>query len=307
MEASITSSRFDLLPLEKQMEIFSLLPLKDVVIGTMVCRQWDGLLKDPIIWKRFFVQLVPSKQRDSELKPEDFFSAVVKKIKKLTLDLKKGQLLKMTAICRLNRISCNFDASSAYEIIKGLLAGKLSRESTLDAKRILKYYKHDLEKVKELIPFFGNTTFRVLSRVVWKAINENKIDEVMSLLDMSLLDDCKNFSFWGPCIVDLARLFDEKGEQEKCQQLKLRFPEQLETTNNTRYTGHYYTFTNRLDITECLAVEFTSSKNYHKAIDVLEVLRNEYQRQNNEEEAQRIQRSIDDIRERINFRKNSLW
>jgi len=290
MEASI-SSIIDL-PHEQQMQIFSFLPVKNVVMGRLVCRLWNGLLREPSIWKRFYIQLIPSRQQDSKIQPTKIMHEVVKKLKSLKLYLfdktrrEEYHLALIDARVKLNRVGTMFDVSEAYkDAQKRLEQSESSHENNIYARALIKRLSYDFEKVRGLIPFLTNEDQRTnctLSRVVWKALNQNQIDEVMNLLDV-----CENFPFRGPCIVDLARLLKEKGQHEKLAQLTSRFSEVLFAIQSKKQQAFYYTFTDRLDRAEAIALELKASKD-SSAKDVFTMLEREYRRNNNSKEADRI-------------------
>ena len=53
MEASMTSinATFDLLPDETAFQILLSLAPKEVGLGSFVCKRWNRLLNDPLIWQ----------------------------------------------------------------------------------------------------------------------------------------------------------------------------------------------------------------------------------------------------------------
>jgi len=285
------------LPQEKQIEIFSLLPIKDVGMGRLVCRQWNGLLRDSSIWKRFYIQLFPKRKRkeDPVLKTTQFMNEVVAKIRSLTgplLDNRFGgmyNVARIDAIVKLNRVGMMLDVTEAYTEAQKQFA-EAKAEPTYRHSRnqlaalLIKRMSYDFEKMMKMIPYLDETdgrTNRVLSHVAWKAINQNRMDEVMNLFDK-----CKNFRFWAPCIVDLARLLREKeSEHQKLEQFTSRFPNV--TIQSKKEEGYYYAYTGQLKRAKAIALELKDAKHI-SAIDVFKILERAYKNKNKPKKAKRL-------------------
>ena len=272
MEASITSTTFDHLPVETQLEIFSFLSAKDAATHRLVCQTWNGLLTDPSIWKRFYVRLYPNSE------PKDrttFQSEVIKKIQRVKPNDNPHCLFycmqAVKASIKLNQVGITFDAASEFEKFKKMAEQDKTNSPCYTGGyliNMIKYCRYDLQKVMELIPLLPTDNVdicRRLSRVIWNAISENRIKEVMILLG-----ECKHLPIWGPCIRDLAQLLDEQGKKDVCAQLMQNFPDAF-TVKNKKDEAYYYIFTKRVDRAEKIALELKES-NDMSALNVFRLL-----------------------------------
>jgi len=287
MEAPCTTSFVDL-PQETQVGIFSLLPIKDVVMGRLVCSHWNGLLREPSIWKRFYIQLLPERKQenDPKLRSMNVVIAKIRDLKRFCGVGAKWSVARIDAIVKLNRVGMMLDVTEAYAEAQKQLASHVVDFSdsprlmrTLGAKhdaanfyacQLIKRLSYDFEKIIGLIPFANKNdkrANRILTRTVWKAINQNQLDEVMNLLDK-----CRKFPFWAPCIVDLTRLLSEKeGEQEKLEQFTSRFSNVA--NGSKKDEAYYYAYTGRLQRTKAIAQELIDVKD-RSARDVMGLIDN---------------------------------
>lgn len=267
MEAS--TNYFSEMPSEIKQEIFSYLSVADMGRGQQVCKEWKSELEEPTIWQRFYNAIQPKhskKYGEIERKTLETMKVaviekinIIKEIKVKSEPHVSDQVRLMNFHFKFPNLGLNFFDEKTFNFEEIMFKLKTDKRLILcrdDCGRIiLKKYKHDLQKVVDVIPSLYKHSIssnRLLFRILGKLSSSLTTIENKKLF-YKALEESKNFSFFSPFIVDLAETLEAKGEHEFSREIRDLFPETFAIPGDIKCQAAYYIAMKRLDEAENIA------------------------------------------------------